>query len=650
MSNAVHISINDIPIDYIGAASLRVSRGAEPSMLTLLVRDEDGGGTRFDELVNPVVISITTPDAYGESVTLKLENWHISEVIPNAPGVYALVLEDCRKLAVDKGAALTVDYNVYVAGYGTTEVARLTSLKDSRDWTCYEAAQDIIERFGLVFEPETDFPAELEIPALPRNLGNSIGGGFVGATWIASVQLALEPIHCDVIVLPNGNVSITDRKTEHATELDKYSAVAGIVAERDRHWQKPQFIDVLFQNRIERWLYADEVATAANWADLDMENVVPRSQVTSVQPGHEHIEDALQRVTGAGVAAIRRFYMCPIMIDRAGPTYTATERAERAELEGYVRACLRTRFRVKTDLGRATLMDVRLGHIGTDGKTKSEDSVYMAHERVIDFVDVGEVRDMAQLAESATSTAVPFDITKPAPWVARFGYDDAGELILELVSEHRQRHGLRRYIADIPGLLNARLAATSLLNQIDPTFDLNEASTERRLVAGWFVYVFYHGLQVAPRPEIGLPERVTTVQRPLFDDGPLDTVSLLVSDMTANYATVRTSGANPGRLPNGLPLQCINATQIEERADYIRDQARKYFEDGRAGIVTTAGVEAITAGKLWVRGNVQSMTIEIGAKAPFTVECKWVVLPEISLIRTDDQRKALQGVPPRMLA
>lgn len=170
---ATAITVGGLPIEQAAPAMLIINRNAESSLLELIISDEDGGGTRFDSVKNPVDIKITAPDASQQPVTLKLEKWYITSIQPHSPGLMALVLQDVRWTAEPK--RLTKGYNVYETGSGVEPIPRQDTLNNGADWTCYDAARDALTEFG--FELDTDgisnqikaviLPAILVIQAWP---------------------------------------------------------------------------------------------------------------------------------------------------------------------------------------------------------------------------------------------------------------------------------------------------------------------------------------------------------------------------------------------------------------------------------------------------------------------------------------------------
>lgn len=629
-----------IGIPTINPTVLTVNRGTEPSFFEVTIPDLVQGVSLMDNFVNPCKIIIQTPDKYNNLKTLVLENWHIQSRTPSAPGLFKVVLADARILAQQR--LLTAEYNVYISNTTGTDTPRRSSLNNGELWTAYEAAIDAIDKFGLTFEENSQYPSTLKEVDLPKNLGNHIAGGFRAATWDFSIPLLLEQINSDVVFLPNGNVTITDRSTRLSDTLDQYVGIDGVIGTRKQHWTHPQNIKVKFDTRVERWFYYVESNTFASGIDLSIENVIPSSALSPFGPtgGHRNLDEVL-RGAGFNRATLQRNWLAPVLIKRDGDDLEIEDIRERAELDQFCRFGYRTLFRV-IDEQEAGVTNVRMGHIGYDGDTISERSVYMPYER-IELMTNAQSTDLGKLLLQNMSSGIPINLRVAAPWIPSVNYNANGEIIIRLEPETMPYMPTEH----LPGRLENRAGQYESIkfgDQLDianPNVSL-PTGTQLRLSGNWELYIFYHGLLTVDRPDLGL-ERQTTVELPMFSDGPVESIEVKVSNISANYRCDLTNfelGDSPGK--TGIPVRLINADALQERAELIRDQVKRNFEEGQAGIFYTAGIDAIVAGDHWVKGNINSLLIKFGADKPYSVKCQWTAMPEVRPINVNG---TLDGTP-----
>lgn len=638
---ATSVTLNNDPIDLVVPTALVINRGTEPSLLELVVRDEENkpGSTRYDDLDNPVTIKITTPDKYQNPAVTTLENWYLVRSEPYAPGLVKLTLMDCRWTATHK--RVTKEYNIYVAGYGTdTETKRKSSLRFNGElWTCYEAAIDAIQRFGLEFKEDPQFPRNLKDVSLPRNLGNSAAGGFVGANWSYMLPMLLDPIHCDPVITEDGKITITDRQTESAKGLQDYVGVEGMVGDRKTDWETPKVVELLLQQRVaRRFRYIESITTAAG-EDLGLENVIPKEERSGggvITEGHEEILEAIRREWGFNAVQIRSLWLGPRVMPQGtrGDAQSVIDRKDR--WEAYIRESYRQKFRVIDRDGLNTFADILIGHMGADGSTRSDRCVYMPFAYIHKYTYLKAGQTIEQYWDTSISSNVNLDYENPAPWKAYIFFDQKGEVVVQLLP---QLDWIRYAREVIPG---RTVEPIRFGDAIDIQDDNHILPTQGQTIlsSAFQADIYYHGLLVTDRPDLGL-ERLHKVTRDVDQSGKVDKVQYRVDDITANWGHVDTDAVYKD------DLSLLNEQEIEQRATYIQSQLQRNFKSGRAGVFKCAGVDAIANGDYWVRGNVHSMTILIGAKRPYTIETQWIVMPEVRPVYTSALK--LQGLPVRTL-
>ncbi|MCZ7608495.1 MAG: hypothetical protein M5U25_21120 [Planctomycetota bacterium] len=616
---------------------LIINRNAESSLLELIISDEDGGGTRFDSVKNPVDIKITAPDASQQPVTLKLEKWYITSIQPHSPGLMALVLQDVRWTAEPK--RLTKGYNVYETGSGVEPIPRQDTLNNGADWTCYDAARDALTEFG--FELDTDgISNQIKAVILPRNLGNSgVAGGFVGAPFSFVMATLLGPINCDFVVRPNGKIRIINRNFDRTTNLEEFVGVGGVIGDRDIHWQKPKIIEVQFETRVARYFSYTESETTVDGLDLGLENVHPVTLVVRNlfdvpdDGGYYNLFSSARTEVGLSLSQIRERWLKPRMVI-VNNTDLKSVKAHKAKWDNLIRQHFRQTFRVRDLTGAKSMVDIRVGHLGPNGSTVTERCVYMPFTRHYDFTNVDVTGTPDEILSTTISQGTPLDLTEdgfiPAPFHPLLFADRRnGAIILQL-----QKIQSEMYLTLHPGLFVREVQFGDVADITADNVDLPTVY-QAHLASNFYMRVYYHGLLTGDRPDLGIT-RITKAQRDGFGDGEVDSVSFFVSDITANYGyETKKDLAN-----NSLIL--LNADEIAKRADFVAEQVKRNFVDGRAGIFTCGGVSSIVDGGFWVDGTIQTMQLVIGGRSPWSVETRYVVMPEVNAIKT---AKVTQGPP-----
>ncbi len=626
-----------VSIDRSAAVAIVINRGTEASIIEFVVRDGPGGPAELLRAKqNPVTIEIGAPDIKFQPIVLRLENWWITAIEPSDPGFFRVVVRDCRCAESRQDRRPTLAFNIYDSRQGRSDVPRAATLDNGQPWTCYRAAQRAIEACGLKFEP-TPVEQSATVTLLPRNLGDSQGGGFPALDWERDMPLLTEPAQLDMVVLPNGNVTLADRFTEAAVGLKNHVPLAGFIAPRDLHWSLPKVLVIKVEQRIERVFLVDDSLTAASGNDLAAVNVIGR-QLPSLEPQvlfFEPLFEYMQSRWGKSPATIRQRMFKPRVIEENENDSDRTT-LDKHDAELALREHWRSTYRVQNDQGLATVVDMTIGHLGADGTTRSERSVYMGYcfmRRNTRISSRGI--NAASLAKIPLTDNVALSLTRPAPFLAALGYDQKGDVLFRLkpqpVSEMMEIY---------PGELAVPVALGDALALSGPATYLSSLAPDAEYKAGWFAYVVYHALLVADRPDLGL-KRMHEITRPLFPEGAVDRAEYFVRDMTANWTLPA---------PNATRLTLANVDELNARADEIQRQVLAAFQPGRAGPFVTGGVDAVVTGKFWVRGNIRSLTILLGATAPHTVEIQWLVMPGVRPVYTDDMVKAMQGPPIRELA
>jgi len=636
MSFETSFKLEGIALDLAKPTVLVINRGTEPSSLELMVRDEEEGRTRFDELKNPVTISITSPDKFGNPATLELEKWHITYSAAAGPGIYKLVLEDNRKVA--RETRVTAEYNIEIATteQSTDPAFREQSLDGGREWTCIKAAIDAIEKFGLKYTKAKQLQRSTKFVRLPANLGNSSAGGFVSAQWDQMLPLLLDPIHCDPVINADGSVSIIDRQSEASVNLQNLVGVEGSVMDVDKHWMKPKKITCEFETRIERQFDYEDSATASASDDIPIEMVIPEAGGNGEIFGFTEFYTEIQRQGGISDRNVLDRWYKPRVVDVDTDNDDAVVLAAKDQLEGFIRSSFRQLFRISDDKGLQGMSDITIGHLKYDGSTRTTRCVYMPYAFVHKFTRVGKGMKLKQYWETVISSNVNFTFTRAVPWNATLAMNDAGEIMIFLLPEIG---GFARARELLAGHTTTPMRVGDAVDIADDNHVL-PTQGQTKVKSGWFFKIIYHGLLLEDRSDLDVT-RLHSETNTGFSEGEVPELVYRVSDMTANYNYENASAMTAD------DVTLSNKDELELRAEDVTKQIKRNFKDGKAGVFTTAGVDAIVNGEKWVRGNIHSMSIIIGGKRPHSVEVKWVVMPEVRPVYTN--RLKLDGLPVRII-
>ena len=639
------VTINDINLTIASAWSLSVVRGTEPSKVSFTIPDSKLGETEFDKIKNAVTIKLTAPDSRGNPRTLELKDWYITSCVPHSEGMWTLELQDrrwkCRELT------LTADYNVSIASFEFFELDRQNSLNGGAPWTCYDACVDAFKKFGLTFEESKDYDQKLKTIKLPFNLGNSIGGGFVGMRWEDAIPILLYNINSDPVILPNGKITLVDRKTNVTDDLDKYGMYAGQIGSKQIQWAKPKKVRILFERRVERYFDIEDFdITSSGGDDIGADNVMPRIDANNQIAGWETVEFGGKRIANVRGADIRRNWLKDVIVrvDGFAGALTAKQIADRNQLNYNLKRYYRKAFRPNIFAGAedANFINIKVGHIGQDGQTVSDQCVYMPYERV-ELYAGAKANSLSEILEQFVSTPVLFFLQRPAPFTPQPVIDEkTGDLIIVLNDNNNGR-----VIDTPPGMLTESLRYGTVLDIVDPNYSLKTYKVGS-LRQNWQCWIFYHALLIGPRPDLGFDDRLHSVEKDMFADGQVEVVEFFVNDMTANYALDRT-GTKEGQTPATLPLILLNSPAIDERAESIKEQFTQNFAAGNVGIAHTSGFEAILDGDFWVSGNIYSMMIMGGTKKSYSIVCQWLAAVEVRDVLTEEDKLAVRGKPAQRL-
>lgn len=606
------IKVGGEEIDFVGASMLSITRGVDASSWEFFTNTPD----RFRALANPVKIEITTPDKTSlRAVTLELENWYITEISPQAGGLFKVVVEDCRFTAQFKKLSKSFNVKTIDGNY------RPSSLDGKTRFSVASALAKVIAEFGLASEldkelnnPKPGQSVNASSERLPDNLGTSKGGGFFGATTRESLWPMLNLIRADTVPTRKGALRIVDRLADKTAALDQL-AYEGNVAPRDIHWQAFETLTVLLEQRFERYFEIfDGTAPPVKAWDYAVENVVP-FPVPNAQIGDDPIAwktwDYFLGQIGLSDSEWRaRFLKETVIPDN--PAVAADAVLQKRMLEERGRENYRLSWRVKflTDVARLWA-DSRFGRLGKEGKSVKGGYIFMDHFK--------RIRNRQDLRPNAPATLFSenhnYTLTELAPFVAQWLTDGSDDLVFGLepanvVVERR---------AVFPGLLNKPISFG------DPNAivtDQGEIDLEGALPALQFRFygrVYFHALLSDDHgPEDC--ERFHKVSTPFMSGAPNAELVVRSEQLTANW----------GNTGNAFKGNLLNAAEIAEEVEAIKNRFISAYQNGKAGVMYCAGIEALLDDRYWPSGNIYAAHIEIGTDGSgFTIRTRFDVLPEV---------------------
>ena len=486
---------------------------------------------------------------------------------------------------------------------------------------------------GFQVVVDTKLPGALKAIALPDNLGNSEGGGFFGASLPEFGPLLLEPIRCDIVPTPDGKLKITDRVREQSQDLKGFIHIGGQVRPADVHWQKPKKLIVEFEKRVERrFTYSEGGQTSArDPLSPAIENVAPNwdadrpDEITRLVPFGDVGDSASTHfipllnlrltfnppMTQAGV---KSYFMAPTLYDTELGSLTAEQIGKLQVAEGLIREHWRRTFRVRTsqtaiDDVRARFADPQIGRLQADGTGKQDGAVFMDY--VVDL-RYGQRRAGESPLQAVFSQNVSFTLGRPAPFTAK--WIDRGELVFQIAANaggfHKRGYypglltGKGKHYGDIKNVLRgqAKLA-------IDATVDFRDQFN---------LVIYWHGLYLGPPAGYtgAAYARTHKVEKALFANGPVDSLTLRCDSLTANFGY---DGTFPGALLNGADL--------DDEAERLEREVKDALTQGRAGVMRHGGLDVITKGGFGVGGDIHEVAILVGARAAFTIDTHITVMP-----------------------
>lgn len=650
---ATKVFLNDIPVQYVRPFEIRLSRGWEPWTFAIGVTD-----SRFDGLTNPVTIKVQTVSEDNTTpAILELEGWNITSKIRHNEFSYDLVIQDPRWVA--ESSKLSTSYNVT---WWDSPILRQGSSDNGQPWTIINAITDALESFGLTVDPNFNLPGEIQTEILPNNLGPSPGGGFAGVPYLEAMPILTEFAAVDIVVKPNGHVTIVDRATDVVNDLTGYRVVAGTVENKDMHWSQPKRLEVLFPKRIERRFEYTEVAPISsvvtgpgglenytgNGIDNEIKNVIPEFSVATFSGRHLELYGHVFERTGYALNTVLQRIQVPGIFPWGDAHFmkglTARRFNEFKWFEVQLQDTWRRRFRVEKQalaIGEVArpLANLKLGRLASDGTTSGWGGVHMNYVKVNRYSHFNKGKGPDEpggtMFDALFSENVPFTILDPAPFDAQWMTDDVDELIFEVTP--RIAGKLQRNYW--PGELITSVQYGDV-NDVAGGLPIALMEASVKFTEDFSMHVFYHGLQIADIGTSVEGQRMHVIRiDDLFPNGEGPTLQIKASNITANFGLdIRTD------LPQQDSIK--NLTEIEAAAAQIAIEVTESYADSRHGTLTFSTVQPLVD-EISTGGNIFDTVIQIGFDQEFTCSLTYMIMPSVSQnVQPRDRRT---GVPARIV-
>lgn len=622
------VSINGIPVESMNEFEIHLSRGVDPWIFTVVSSDN-----RFDGLENPVTIELSAPDRnLVAGATLTLYGWHLVMSRPVDPGRTAYTFADARWRA---------SYNKFSGSFNM--VWADGTPWESRRWTCVQAAEYAMERFGL--RPDIglhDISDEMFSKELPNNLGNTEEGGFHSASMHEVFPKLLEPIRADLIITPSGNCRIVGRSDSNSNktlrqkriyDVPDYSMIGGSVGERVIRWQVPREIVVQFRRKIEGVFYFAEEGGGRTFARPLAPKIGMLQNVARDPDGDfRNFGEASGEWTrgwigpGSAVGHMRRFWFRPELFPfdavpenlRSAPDWAGRV----IDAEEQLRMAWRRYYRVDfTDEPSRACSRIRLGRLDEGGGTLSAGGVLCDYTTVHDaFVMTRrEIQGpSSRMMEGTLSQGRGFTVS---PFQAVWADEDERVFVIVPTTSGKNTKIV------FPGLFESDMTLRLSLTAVESGETVyNTVRSSPIISAGFKAAVYWNGYVV--RPFGWFYEREHSVSRPAHGAGPR--VFVPAGDMTANFRLTggQTAAEMEQAAAGGGSYELLNNDEVQARATEVAQAVLQTYEQGTSGVATCGGVHAIASGGIITGGPIHNTIIQFGGASSYSITTHYEVVPE----------------------
>lgn len=634
------------PVEFAVPFNIIQGRGTTPSSFQFLTSKP----SEFNSISNPVEVKVTAPNASNAYPnTAFLKNWYVTAITPWEGGNFMVTVEDSRWYA--NRLTFTGAFNIQMPDL----TWRIDSLQgQQREWRALDAIKEVLKAFGLKPVVDKSIQGKLSQKLLPRNQGNSEAGGWFGARFDEVLPPMLESIRCDIFQNDDGDMEITDRVTDYTGSIGQVAPVEGHVAIPNIKFQKPKFIDVLFEQRMERVLEFNEdpKATAVNLDDWDqyVQNVVQdfvladRADAFNADGTEKtwftELSAYCTKYLGFDGQEFRKRYLRDTIIPDG--TFTDDVKLLNARTQSEMaRQHWRKVWLVQhTKQARGETRpyaDMILGRLGPDGNNNRTSYVFLDYMTKFNFSwfdpRKGGSGPPLDLSSHKFSKNHPFPSTFTETTQAPFDADWSSDGKTGLVFQLKERRLPPKILSIHPGLTDVDISYGDV-NDIISDLDTLVFETTAEMTQKFKMRVYYHGLLAMATRSVG---RTYVVRVSGFSNGDIDKIEARTEGITANWGYDDKAGAFPGIL--------LNKKALEERAKFVAEQIKDLLEDAKSGIAAFAGVDPIAQG-YETRGNIHQRTIMVTTD---TITTQYDVLPGLRPLANSIEPINLDGRAPNRI-
>lgn len=665
-----------MPLEWSAPFSLKQTRGFSPYMFTVQVSNEtvEAFLPKSQSFPSGAECSFEffAPKAGGGQSHLVWNNWYLvrSEPPPHFKGSRVLTFADERWALQYR--LFDMSYNIqWPDGSYREDTVPGGGGRTGGIWTALDAAVDALKKMG--YSPNISRVAESSgigkrhIP-LPNNLGNSPGGGYVGASAEEILSPMLRAIDCDLVFGFDGQPYIVDRAGDPAKDIQKLRdlpRIVDVVEKTENGWEKPRKIRVFFEMKIEAAVEGGIDAFTITGEPVYDEpvNVMPSFDRSDVVPEDwwdaqvgEQDDTRFVEINGEvvrlGYAAfdgdadrqIRWNWFLPLIfplavgrnreiIESGEPGRNALLASKKIWVDSQLRRFWRRVYKVKyptrstPTVNRARyLTGIRMGRLTPSGDTRERGSVYC------DWVDKTSQSYAFSNSDPwsvAFSRNHPFDPLVPAPFTARWLADTGDELLFELVPPEASRIGQAEIL---PGLFTADLNYGNYAKIVnDEYLELTEAKASFQ--PDFRFRVMTAGRLIADIDLVGKSSPIGTInsrslvlEYDAFKDGSIESLDIKNHSITANFGFSSTQLAKSDPITDEWPEVLLNGTDLQRAAVASVATYKRKFDLGMAGGFLMAGLSGAEDGVV-TAGDIAEASVVVGNPDPWSITTQYIVLP-----------------------
>lgn len=669
-----------VPVEYTAPFTLKMTRGFDSHYMSVIVSDiskfpdpkafRDGAKCKF---------IFDTPGASGGRVT---GEWamYLIRVEPSRtdPGMYIATFGDERwKIQYER---FSMDFNIQWPDGSYRE----DSIAGGRPWQARDALVEAFKRMGRKIDISGLSVITLA-DALPNNLGNSPGGGFVQASMIEIAGPILAALEADLVVKPDGEFAAVEKSGDPGDKkplekLRQMTRIVDTVALGKNGWEKPRKLRLAFEIMSEACLEST-VSQTGSGAEImsEPDNVMPRLTLELVD-GEEwwdaqaediadtewkripqELEDMGYTTASSADTMVGENYFLPNIIpfkrnvpwgpivESGDPTANVNAVLKKEWADGQLRQHWHKTYRINFPAtGKDLSKDARIlawmqfGRLTPGGQTRSKGAVFA--DWCEELVHAVRLRQDDPLNATFSSNH-PWDPERPAPLTAKWIDQVGNELIFRMEPTENQRLAQAKIY---PGQFSRPIKHNNWFDTVAEVPIANSA-LQHAFRARFDFRVFFAGRIIAEDGRLikaganhgdgEMEGRRYVVTRKLFDDGSIEFVDLRSEVVTANFGYTTADMRTPlGSLSRIFPSNLLNKRDVTETVDRVVANLKKDYAMGLSGGIAVAGVQPL-ADKILTGGDVHEMSVTVGDPDPWSIKTQYFIIPGIHSWSIDKESK-----------